>query len=358
MKKSSPSESSTAPSSRDESKQVSRCNPKCTFSPVVLTALWAKLMKLFSSITVEPVMLLDGLAYSIMIVFVENLQMDKICLVNLNLTEPVCANLSHYEEHSLELQQRFSIFGMYNGIIMAFLPLFFILFMGAWSDRYGRKVPLLLSSLGKLGWSIGYFINCLVNSWSVEYLLFAGLMDSIGGGTPSFLTAANAYISDVTSEQTRTSRVGLANSIWYLGGPIGTLIGTYIYKYGNYSAVFLTSFSLYLAGFIILCFLPESHGPFASKKVKYDESENNSVVSNDENGNATNKVVNTPNSDEPKVTVSQMFKDFFNYRRIMDSFKCTLKKRDGYVRAYILLLILCNMFRRLGRGQWVFLIHL
>ncbi|KAK7078452.1 hypothetical protein SK128_014708, partial [Halocaridina rubra] len=327
---------------------------ECTrlVSPTLLWAIWFKLRLIFSSISLEPVMLVDGLGYSVMIVFVENLQMDKICRVNLNFTREVCENISSYPEQNLQLQQKFSVFGMYNGIILAFLPLFFILFMGAWSDKYGRKIPLLIATCGHLFWALGYLINSWVSHWPVEYLLVAALVESLGGGNVSFITAANAYISDVTSEESRTSRVGLANSIWFLGGPIGTLLGTYIYKFGGYQILFSTSVLMQLVSLMYVFFLPESHGPFA----------NHSKSPNREN-NGEEKPAPTITFKKPKdiidskdqISIWTMIRDFFNHERIVDSFKCTFKPRGGMVRAFILLLIFCNLLRRLGRGAYMYL---
>ncbi|XP_045130613.1 proton-coupled folate transporter-like isoform X2 [Portunus trituberculatus] len=325
----------------------------CPMSPPNLAwALWLKLRAIFSVVAVEPVMLLDGLGYSIMIVYVENIQMDKICLVNLNLTQEVCGNLSSYPEENIAMQQYFSVFGMYNGIIMAFLPLFFILFMGAWSDKYGRKVPLYTATLGHFCWALGYLINSWVTHWPVEYLLVAALMDSLGGGTVSFLTAANAYISDVTSEESRTTRVGLANSIWFLGGPIGTLLGTYIYMYGGYQILFGTSVMLHCISLTYLFFLPESHGPFAKNKMSkacIEKSEEEQPV------RLSFKKPSEIEDDPTRISIWKMFLDFFNYERIVDSFRCTFKPRGGFVRIFILLLILCNLLRRLGRGAYMYL---
>lgn len=329
-------------------------------STALAWALWLKLRAILSSVAVEPVMLLDGLGYSVMIVFVENLQMDKICMVNLNLTAEVCNNLSQYEEENIKMQQYFSVFGMYNGIIMAFIPLFFILFMGAWSDKYGRKVPLYIATMGHFCWALGYLVNSWVTKWPVEYLLLAALMDSLGGGNVSFLTAANAYISDVTSEETRTTRVGLANSIWYLGGPIGTFMGTYIYKYGGYQVLFSTSLLMHCVSLTYLFFLPESHGPFAKHhQAKQEREEEESTADQQQKQQEQQQQhvkislkTSSQLSDSPNtISVWRMVADFFNYERIVDSFRCTFKPRGGLIRTFILLLILCNLLRRLGRGK-------
>lgn len=40
----------------------------------------------------------------------------------------------------MAVQRELTVFTFYNSIIMSVLPLIFVLFMGAWSDKYGRKV--------------------------------------------------------------------------------------------------------------------------------------------------------------------------------------------------------------------------
>nr|XP_045592749.1 proton-coupled folate transporter-like [Procambarus clarkii] len=327
---------------------------------------WRRFVAVLGTISVEPIMLLDGLAYSNMVVLVENLQMDKVCLVNLNQTSEVCSNLTNYKDVKDSMSKEVSVFAMYNGIITAVIPLFFILFMGAWSDKYGRKVPLAVCTFGHLLYSLGYLVASTVGTWPVEYLLFVALLDSLGGGTVSFLTASNSYISDVTSESTRTSRVGLANSIWFLGGPIGTLIGTYIYKAGGYQMLFGTSLSMYVVILLyIIFFLPESHGPFANvqklekilpPKQSLRLRESIAWVYGIDKVKKKN-VLHTKSvlKKVKRITLTLMIKDFFNPKRITESFKCTLKKREGNVRIYILLLILCNLLRKLGRGAYMYL---
>lgn len=326
---------------------------------------WRRLVTALGSISVEPIMLLDGLAYSNMVVLVENLQMDKVCQVNLNQTVEVCANLSQYNDVKNSMSKEVSVFAMYNGIIMAVIPLFFILFMGAWSDKYGRKVPLVVATLGHLLYALGYLVASMVTTWPVEYLLFVALLDSLGGGTVSFLTAANSYISDVTSEKSRTSRVGFANSIWFLGGPIGTLMGTYIYQAGGYQILFGTSLGMYVLSLFYMVFImPESHGPFAnvqklekilppkqSLRLRESVAWVYGIDKTKRDLMKTKSVMKRARS----ITFGVMIKDFFNPKRFLDSIKCTIKKRQGSVRLYILLLIFCNLLRKLGRGAYMYL---
>ena len=321
--------------------------------------LWKKVRKVPEQLTLEPVMLLDGIAFSVAIVYVENIQMDKICSVNLNFTKEICANLSAYPEENLEHQKAFSDFGMWYGVVTAILPLFFVLFVGAWSDKYGRKPPLIAVAVGHWLWASCYLLNSYFMSWPVEMLFIAAILDTMGGGTVSFLTACNAYISDVTEESERTSRVGLANSVWFLGGPMGTFLGANLFKIGGYYAIFGTSMACYAIVFIYLFRLPESRGPYSQydnkgqrinrKKIaedtkKYSESDKEKKEEQNNNNN-------TASEGTENVTVRQMLRDLVDYQRIVDAFQATFKKREGNARAFVLLLIVCNLLRRLGRGE-------
>ncbi|XP_042222277.1 proton-coupled folate transporter-like [Homarus americanus] len=318
----------------------------------------SRVMGVLKGVSVEPLMLLDGLAFSNMHVYIENMQMERVCRVGSGFSQQVCDDLKSDPAASVEVQQRYSVFALYNGIIAAALPLFFILFMGAWSDKYGRKVPLVAVQVGHVLHAAGYLLASLAPQWPAEMLLLVTLLDTLGGGTVSFLTAANSYISDVSSEESRTSRVGLANSIWFLGGPVGTLMGTYIYTWGGYLPLFATSLTLSLMAvvYVVVC-LPESHGPFAKKADASAPGHKSQVELRDSVAVVYGMEVKaTPSSTlhNTRPTLSIMIKDFFNPRRIFDSFKSTLRQREGNTRALILILIFTSLLRRVTRSPYVF----
>lgn len=316
----------------------------------------SRVCSVLRSVTVEPLMLLDGLAFSNMHVYMENLQMDRVCRVTCGFSEGVCQNLKAQHEASVEVQKSYSVFALYNGIIAAALPLFFILFMGAWSDKYGRKVPLVAVQVGHVLHAGGYLLASLVPSWPAEVLLLVTLLDTLGGGAVSFLTVANSYLGDVTPEESRTSRVGLANSIWFLGGPVGTLMGRYIYGAGGYLALFTTSLVLSVAAVVyVVVFLPESHGPFV-KKSNTEEAMKATLELRDSVAavyglEGKKKVSHTLSDARPALAT--MAKDFFDPRRIVDSFKSTLRRREGNTRGLILTLIFTSLLRRVTRCEWV-----
>lgn len=290
-------------------------------------------------LTVEPVMLIDGACNQAMLLFIENVQMNKICTVNLNISAEKCANLSAHPEENVIVQREFSIFAFYNSIIMSVLPLFFVLFMGAWSDKYGRKIPLLMTLTGHVFYASGYLLNNYMTSWPVECIYVVTFLEALGGGYMCLLSTTVSYISDICSEKKRTARVSTANSVWYLGGPLGTLIGAVIIKYWGYNVALSLVLLAYISAIVyVILIIKESHGPFTKDTLvrKNSIKEENPLKKED-------------------VTTLQMFKDFFNWHRVVESFKTAFKRREGNARTVLLVIIFCNMLWRMSRGFFIYM---
>ena len=146
--------------------------------------------------------------------------------------------------------------GYYYGVIIAVYALMQFLFapiIGALSDRFGRRPIILLSLLG-LG------ADYLIQAWapSVEWLFLGRLIAGIMGAS---LTAANAYIADVSTAETRARNYGLAGVAFGLGfifGPaVGGLLGSINLRLPFIAAAVLAFINL-MYGFFVL---PESLPP-------------------------------------------------------------------------------------------------
>ncbi|XP_064080678.1 lysosomal proton-coupled steroid conjugate and bile acid symporter SLC46A3-like [Macrobrachium nipponense] len=298
------------------------------------------LLNAFKSISVEYVMLIDGACCQAMLLFIENIQMNKICSVNLGFSAKVCENLTDHPEENVFVQKEFSLFSFYNSILLSVPSLIFVLFTGAWSDKYGRKIPLLFTILSHIMYAAGYLLNNWQTSWPVEVIYMVTFLEALGGGNMGLFTAAMSYISDICPEKSRTSRISIANSMWYLGGPLGTLTGAVIIKHASYNVALTGTFLAYLSIEIyIIFFIKESHGPFAKKELQ-------------SKGSFKSRIGEIP---KEQVTISLMIKDFFNWRRVVESFKTALRKRDGNTRCVLLIVIGSNMIRRIGRGFFMYM---
>ena len=162
-----------------------------------------------------------------------------------------------------------SLASFYYGIIGATYSLMQFLFapiVGALSDRFGRR-PVILASLFGLG--IDFLIQGFANS--LLWLFLGRLLAGIFGA--SFSTA-NAYIADVSTEETRARNFGLVGAMFGLGfvcGPaLGGLLGSVDTRLPFFVSAGLALLN-WLYGFFIL---PESL-PVEKRKKRLDFSKAN-----------------------------------------------------------------------------------
>lgn len=114
---------------------------------------------------------------------------------------------------------RFGASPLTIGLLAATYPLlqfFGAPVLGRLSDRYGRRPVLIISQIGTL---IGFLLLAAANS--LWLLFLARAIDGISGANTS---TAQAAISDVTTEKTRTQGLGLIGAAFGLGFVLGPAI--------------------------------------------------------------------------------------------------------------------------------------
>lgn len=147
------------------------------------------------------------------------------------------------------------LFASYSLMQFVFSPI-----LGSLSDKYGRR-PILFFSI--IGSGIGYlFIGFAFALWMV----FVGrILAGITGGN---LSAAQAYIADVTTKENRAKGMGLFGAAFGLGFIFGPAIGGILSRYGiNIPFLFAAALS-FANAFLLYFILPES-----VKKDAYKTSE-------------------------------------------------------------------------------------
>jgi DHA1 family tetracycline resistance protein-like MFS transporter len=144
----------------------------------------------------------------------------------------------------------------YIGIMTALYAVMQFIFapvLGALSDRLGRRPVLLISMAGAA-------INYLIMGFAPQlWMLLIGR--AIAGLTSANVSVATAYITDISTEDTRARRFGLFNAMFGVGfivGPVlGGVLGDYWLRLPFVAAAVLNGGNLLLALFM----LPESRAP-------------------------------------------------------------------------------------------------
>lgn len=211
-----------------------------------------------AQITIEPTLVLYMMAYMTTNVVEQAFFIDKACRVNHGFNASICEHinaaenevfnkevqvkphfynvisfviysytLDHFlKQFCINLQVTVSEFHQWNDIAGHVVPIVLALFMGAWSDKRGRKLPLLLGLLGKVYYSTMIVLNTTQNTWPVENIIYtATLPSALTGADVAIFAAAFAYISDITTQKSRTLRVTILEVCYLAAMPAGIALG-------------------------------------------------------------------------------------------------------------------------------------
>lgn len=115
-----------------------------------------------------------------------------------------------------------SSFHQWNNIAGHVVPIILALFFGNWSDRRGRKLPLIIGLLGKFIYSFMVVINSMMDTWDLNTIVYtASLPMGMLGGDVAIFGSCFAYISDISSVQQRTLRITILDVVYLSTMPTG-----------------------------------------------------------------------------------------------------------------------------------------
>ena len=134
---------------------------------------------------------------------------------------------------------------IYSWMQFVFSPI-----LGRLSDRYGRR-PILFVSL--LGSALGYLVLGLANT---ILLVFVGRI--ISGITGGNISAAQAYIADITTRENRGKGMAMFGAAFGLGFVLGPAIGGITSKYGVHIPFYIAAVLSLVAGAAVYLVLPET----------------------------------------------------------------------------------------------------
>lgn len=157
---------------------------------------------------------------------------QKACRVNLNFSTEICSNINDKvnKPYKDQVLQTTSSFHQWENIAAHVFPIIIALFLGSFSDRRGRKLPLLLGLVGKFIYSSMIVLNAKQPSWPIEYIIYtATLPSALTGADVAIFASCFAYISDITTLQERTIRVTILDVVYLMAIPTGVALGSYMF---------------------------------------------------------------------------------------------------------------------------------
>lgn len=137
---------------------------------------------------------------------------------------------------------------IYSWMQFVFSPL-----LGGLSDKYGRRPVLFVSLLGS---AVGYIV---IGVAATLMMVFVGRI--ISGITGGNISAAQAYIADVTTKENRAKGMGLFGAAFGLGFIAGPAIGGILSKFSIHLPFYFAAGLSLTSAVAVYLLLPESLVP-------------------------------------------------------------------------------------------------
>ncbi|XP_063957099.1 proton-coupled folate transporter-like [Lytechinus pictus] len=181
-------------------------------------------------VTVEIPVALTCLTYQLISTMKAEYLHDRISvkynhsLVKNNSASSTCgtnstSNQSHIDD---AIQAETATWLLYLGLAYAVPGVFMAIFVGSLSDRFGRKPAFCLNITGYCLLSVVY-LGIVYFQAPMEYLLIGDFISGATGGQALLLSTGVAYIADVTSVKSRTTRVVTLETIFFVGMGVGQI---------------------------------------------------------------------------------------------------------------------------------------
>ncbi|XP_072940639.1 proton-coupled folate transporter-like [Epargyreus clarus] len=281
-----------------------------------------KLKLIKENVTVEPIMACYIMPSVLASMATQNLNLEKACRVNLNFSAEVCDALKSRETENYTIyEERVQAFTAniqaWKNVVQTAIPVLIILFVGAWSDKTGRrKACILMPIVGEFLTCIGFMINTYYfYELPVEVAaLTESIFPAVTGGWFTNFIGVFSYIGDITTVEERTYRVGIVNLCMSLGYPIGSALSGVLLKWIGYYGVFSISGSLYLFSLI--------YGYYYLKDPK-------------------RRVV-----EKKREGCIGFVVEFFDFSLVMETFRVAFRKgsNNRRLRVCLLLIVVCVVF--------------
>ncbi|GFR03411.1 hypothetical protein TNCT_569171 [Trichonephila clavata] len=205
-----------------------------------------RICRFLRTLTIEPVMFLFTFAFLLNISCLTNLMMDKGCLYHLNYSREICKNLSNYPAEKDNVEILANNYSLYSNLL-SLIGAVSMIFIAPWSDKYGRKLPLILAFGGILISDMCYILCTLFEDSELYYLVLSKIPSEIFGGFICVLALVYSHASEVSTPKSRTIKYTTIEIAFGTGMALGGLTGGLVYRYYGYFYIYLIGSILHIA---------------------------------------------------------------------------------------------------------------
>lgn len=185
----------------------------------------------------------------------------KVCLVHFVLNSSVCDNLENYTDAKDSVEKLAANYQLGHTLIQTAPAAVLACFIGPWSDRYGRKIPIVVALTGMLLDSLGSTLCAYFLETRAEYYFIPSLFTGLSGGVVTIMALIYSYASDSTTLFARTMKYAFVEMSVGFATSFGTTTGGWIFKGLGFAAVFLfTAGGLIVTLVFVIFMIEETRG--------------------------------------------------------------------------------------------------
>ena len=215
----------------------------------------------FSKVSVEPFMFLTMNVFFLTFVAIPQIILDNICLLKHNKTKCLAMFSGSFKEEFDIVQEQATLWFGGLLVMVTFIIILTLPFIGALSDYLGRYTAMFLSPVCQILQSL--ITLCIVLNglpFPTWVLLLVTPIPGLVGDVSGFYVLTGSYISAITSEKTRTLRIALLEGAGMVAGLSATLSSGFIIEKFGYAGIFVTNIALLVLAllYLIFCVKPVS----------------------------------------------------------------------------------------------------
>ncbi|XP_046380482.1 solute carrier family 46 member 3-like [Haliotis rufescens] len=178
----------------------------------------------FSTFMAETIFFLYKTGESMLDATIRPYIVQAVCKHMYHRNTTVCTEISLFHQHEDKIQSEAASYLMYYRILVNVPAIVLGLFCGAWSDEYGRKIPMMIPSLGSVFAVILYLISVQYPDYSLVLILTGASVQGIFGKSSVITMAVNSYAADITDKDQRTRKLGKLLAMNFFGLFAGSLL--------------------------------------------------------------------------------------------------------------------------------------
>lgn len=200
---------------------------------------------------------------------------------------------------------------MWRGILENMFPMILVCLVGPWSDKYGRKTPMLLVMFSFIVQHT-LLIFCALDTSIIGARtvgVISSLIVSLTGNNACFMMCCFSYVSDTTPKEKLTQKTSITGCSIFLAVTVGMGLSGALSSLG-FVKIFTIAAFIETIGFLWLLYgLPN-------------------VVRNEK--------------DVKRTSTQKMFSDLFDKQNVIDAIGSGMKERPGNDRLKILALLVSH----------------